>query len=156
MLYCDVERVHLCVRNNNTCAGYGCPKQASSSFDCSISPENKYSPLVLAFVYYITYYYFLDTLIPKIYVVDKRINNFRGDLTDASAKTKCLPQVAITSQEDSTVWVGFFDWDTLEFVDDGVVLFFPRGGDCQPIYCNVEGIEWIDECVSHHQCFCCS
>lgn len=100
-------------------------------------------------------------------------------------------RVAITSQEDSAVFVGQFDWEALEFSDGGTggpdarVYYFPRnehcemvrkrGGEeeagkgalwwggrlvlfgrsvCSPppikkllrqIYCNVEGVSWLDD-----------
>jgi hypothetical protein len=63
-------------------------------------------------------------------------------------------KVAITSQENSAVWVGRFDTAALEFVPDGVdeegdpvnrVYNFPRDNQCEMIYCNIEGVTWLDE-----------
>eukprot|EP00879_Flechtneria_rotunda_P001126 GHRR01001268.1.p1 GENE.GHRR01001268.1~~GHRR01001268.1.p1 ORF type:complete len:366 (+),score=117.53 GHRR01001268.1:185-1282(+) len=54
-------------------------------------------------------------------------------------------KVAIISQEDSAMWVGTFDFEELEFTSDGTLYNFPRNGDCEMIYCNVEGIQWIDD-----------
>lgn len=66
-------------------------------------------------------------------------------------------RVAITSQEEAQVWVGYlshidpedgsFDPEKSEFsVDDAVVYDFPRSdADCHLIYCNVEGIHWIND-----------
>ncbi|KIZ05261.1 hypothetical protein MNEG_2696 [Monoraphidium neglectum] len=61
--------------------------------------------------------------------------DFRGD------------RVAITSQEDSAVWVGRFDFHELDFVDTdkAQVYHFPRDNHCDMIYCNVEGIAWLDD-----------
>jgi hypothetical protein len=54
-------------------------------------------------------------------------------------------QLAITSQENSAVWLGEFDFDKMDFVGDGAYYHFPRNDHCDQIYCNVEGVEWIDE-----------
>jgi hypothetical protein len=60
--------------------------------------------------------------------------------------------VAITSQENSQVWVGElstgsdgeFDPMTAEF-SKGKVYDFPRAATCAVQYCNIEGIEWVDD-----------
>ena len=61
-------------------------------------------------------------------------------------------RVAITSQEDSAMWVGelegldadgFFVPGETAFAAEGEVLNFPRDGECRFIYCNIEGIHWI-------------
>lgn len=54
-------------------------------------------------------------------------------------------RVAISSQENSSLWVGYIDWETFEFVDDGEVLHFPRSSHCVEMYCNVEGLQWLDK-----------
>jgi len=51
---------------------------------------------------------------------------------------------AVVSQEDAAMWVGEFDWDALEFVGKGEVFHFPRNDRCDKVYCNVEGIQFID------------
>ena len=60
-------------------------------------------------------------------------------------------RVAITSQEDSQVWIstltdftdGKFNPATTEFSADNVKVYdFPRDGNCNVIYCNIEGIHW--------------
>lgn len=57
-------------------------------------------------------------------------------------------RVIISSQEDAAVWIGRIDTDTFEFKDEGAVLHFPRAGpDCEMQYCNVEGVQFIDECA---------
>merc|ERR1712216_1097744 len=53
-------------------------------------------------------------------------------------------RVALTSQENATVWVGTFDNKTMEF-GEGTVYNFPRNDRCQIIFCNVEGVTWLDE-----------
>jgi hypothetical protein len=58
-----------------------------------------------------------------------------------------VSRVAITSQEDAAVWIGHIDLEKFEFVGDGEVLHFPRSGDCEERYCNIEGVYFIDECA---------
>eukprot|EP00804_Cyclotella_cryptica_P023513 CCRYP_012153-RA/>CCRYP_012153-RA protein AED:0.22 eAED:0.22 QI:197/1/1/1/1/1/2/991/440 len=62
-------------------------------------------------------------------------------------------RVAITSQENSAVWIGavvgidngIINPDSFEFVDNsGVIYQFPKSNDCHTIYCNVEGIHWMN------------
>jgi hypothetical protein len=62
-------------------------------------------------------------------------------------------RVAITSQENSSVWIGaavgidngVIDPDVFEFVkDSGVTYQFPKSNDCHTIYCNIEGIHWMN------------
>jgi hypothetical protein len=63
-------------------------------------------------------------------------------------------RVAITSQEHSAVWLGqakgidngVIDPLAFEFeTDSGDVLQFPKDGDCHTIYCNIEGIHFIND-----------
>ena len=62
--------------------------------------------------------------------------------------------VAITSQEESQLWIGklkldddlLFDVENSEFVENrGTVLDFPRDTNCEIIFCNIEGIHWIND-----------
>jgi hypothetical protein len=53
-------------------------------------------------------------------------------------------KVAITSQENATVWIGTFSNETMEF-GEGYVFNFPRNDRCEMVYCNVEGVSWVDE-----------
>lgn len=64
-------------------------------------------------------------------------------------------RVAVTSQEESQLWVGRlvgqkdggqWDLDELDF-DSSVakVYDFPKNDKCQTVYCNIEGIHWIDD-----------
>lgn len=55
-------------------------------------------------------------------------------------------RVAVSSQEDSAVWVGQMNMTTFEIEGEGTTLHFPRSADgCQPIYCNIEGVHFIDD-----------
>ncbi|KAL3791629.1 hypothetical protein ACHAW5_000625 [Stephanodiscus triporus] len=63
-------------------------------------------------------------------------------------------RVAITSQEDSSVWLGHtvgisdgvIDPNAFEFNDvKSSVWRFPRDGGCHTIYCNIEGIHFIND-----------
>ena len=47
-------------------------------------------------------------------------------------------------QENSALWVGSFDFDSMEFRSSGEVYHFPRDNNCDMIYCTVEGLSWID------------
>mmetsp|Transcript_8211 Transcript_8211/g.16615 ORF Transcript_8211/g.16615 Transcript_8211/m.16615 type:complete len:423 (-) Transcript_8211:206-1474(-) len=55
--------------------------------------------------------------------------------------------LAISSQENSAVWIGTIrpgsDSPSLFEIGDGVIYDFPPDDDCQPIYCNVEGIHFV-------------
>lgn len=61
--------------------------------------------------------------------------------------------VAITSQENSQVWVGKLDGGSdgefeplVAKFSEGATYDFPRSdSSCEVIYCNVEGIHWISE-----------
>lgn len=64
-------------------------------------------------------------------------------------------RVAISSQEESQMWVGQFlgqnpdgtyDIDTLEFdASEGIIYDFPKNDQCVTIYCNIEGIHWLND-----------
>lgn len=54
-------------------------------------------------------------------------------------------RLAITSQEESEVWIGEFDKEKMEFASEGSHYHFPRSDSCEQIYCNIEGVEWIDD-----------
>eukprot|EP00892_Ulva_mutabilis_P000209 jgi/Ulvmu1/10189/UM006_0145.1 len=69
-----------------------------------------------------------------------------SDLALRMPKNGTIARVLITSQEDAAVWAGLLDLDKFEFVGDGVVLHFPRSAaDCQMVYCNIEGVQFIDD-----------
>ncbi len=56
-------------------------------------------------------------------------------------------KIAVLSQEESKLWVGKLrkrrnrDW---RFVGDGTVYKFPKSNKNNTIYCNVEGVDWLD------------
>ena len=63
-------------------------------------------------------------------------------------------RVAITSQEDSAVWLGHtsgisngvIDPDLFDFEDDdSSVMQFPKDSTCHTVYCNIEGIHWMND-----------
>ena len=64
-------------------------------------------------------------------------------------------RVAITSQEDSSLWIGqllgqdettgLWDLEKLAFDEDvGDVYYFPKNANCQTVYCNVEGVHFLN------------
>jgi hypothetical protein len=79
-----------------------------------------------------------------------------ADFADYSAITMDESgRVAISSQEESQVWVGkllgetpdgLWNIDEMEFdTDKGKVFSFPKNNQCKTVYCNVEGLHWINE-----------
>lgn len=65
-------------------------------------------------------------------------------------------RVAITSQEESQVWIGSFvgrdeetglwNVDALEFDTADYKLYdFPKNDNCETVYCNIEGIHWMND-----------
>eukprot|EP00538_Stauroneis_constricta_P011566 CAMPEP_0119546082 /NCGR_PEP_ID=MMETSP1352-20130426/644_1 /TAXON_ID=265584 /ORGANISM="Stauroneis constricta, Strain CCMP1120" /LENGTH=373 /DNA_ID=CAMNT_0007590745 /DNA_START=55 /DNA_END=1176 /DNA_ORIENTATION=+ len=78
-----------------------------------------------------------------------------ADFTDYSAITMDESgRVAISSQEDSKMWVGQLAgktgnvWDiaAMEFdADESKVYDFPKNDQCKTVYCNIEGIHWVNE-----------
>ena len=42
------------------------------------------------------------------------------------------------------MWLGGFNWDSWEFTTEGLVLNLPRNDACQPTYCNVGAVQWLD------------
>lgn len=63
----------------------------------------------------------------------------------AIAISKEGSRIAITSQEDAKVFVGELDIARMEFVDGGDVFNFPRDNDCRVQYCNVEGVDFLND-----------
>lgn len=56
--------------------------------------------------------------------------------------------IVISSQEDAAIWIGHINTETFEFEEEGTILHFPRmGRGCDVQYCNIEGVQFIDECV---------
>jgi hypothetical protein len=56
-------------------------------------------------------------------------------------------RVAIASQENAAVWVGKLDIESWSFIaDESARLYdFPRNDNCEIVYCNVEGLDWIND-----------
>jgi len=63
-------------------------------------------------------------------------------------------RVIISSQEESQVWIGYLDgmeadglWDVaaMEFLEDYTLYDFPKNDNCETMYCNIEGIHWVDD-----------
>lgn len=65
-------------------------------------------------------------------------------------------KVAITSQEDSQLWIGklrgkreedgLWDISAMEFdTNESKVFDFPKNNQCFTMYCNIEGIHWIND-----------
>jgi len=54
-------------------------------------------------------------------------------------------RIAVSSQEKSQVWIGRMDLQTLELVDGGKMYNFPRNDMCQIVYCNIEGIDFLND-----------
>jgi hypothetical protein len=64
-------------------------------------------------------------------------------------------RVAISSQEESQLWVGFlegyigddlWDIDAVEFKADNYTVYdFPKNDQCETVYCNIEGITWLED-----------
>lgn len=56
-----------------------------------------------------------------------------------------LGKIAILSQEDAAVYIADFDIDSLTIKDDGAIYHLPRDAHCNKVYCNAEGIQFLDE-----------
>ncbi|KAG7342910.1 hypothetical protein IV203_020855 [Nitzschia inconspicua] len=64
-------------------------------------------------------------------------------------------RVIISSQEESQLWVGQMDgiqpdglWDVMgmEFRSDIHTIYdFPKNDNCETMYCNIEGVHWVDD-----------
>ena len=67
-----------------------------------------------------------------------------------AAATASRYRVAITSQQNATLWLGELDASSPDpaqwsFASGGRVLHFPRNDNCEVTYCNVEGVAWLDD-----------
>ena len=51
----------------------------------------------------------------------------------------------LSAQSDSQVWIGRFNWETWEFVDEGTLYNLPRNDACQVTYCNIGAVQWLDD-----------
>lgn len=64
-------------------------------------------------------------------------------------------KAGISSQEESQLWVGqllgrnsdgLWDIDAMEFdLRRGAVFDFPKNDSCETVYCNIEGVNWIND-----------
>ena len=64
-------------------------------------------------------------------------------------------RIGISSQEESQFWVGqllgqngsgLWDVDAMAFdPDKGVLYDFPKNDECETIYCNIEGVHWLND-----------
>lgn len=54
-------------------------------------------------------------------------------------------RVAVVSQHSASLWVGRFQDDGWDFVDDGKVYRFPGGAQGKTAYCNIEGVAWVGD-----------
>ena len=55
--------------------------------------------------------------------------------------------LVVSSQTSSALWIGKLDADKWKTVGSGKVYTFPKDRNNETLYCNVEGVSWID---SHH------
>ena len=87
---------------------------------------------------------------PQVRIVDLPIEGFVD--YSALALHHATKAVAITSQENSQIWIGSlttgsngeFDPLTAEF-EETAVYDMPRAATCAVQYCNVEGIAWVED-----------
>jgi len=64
-------------------------------------------------------------------------------------------KIGISSQEDSQFWVGqllgqnkdgLWDVNAMEFdASQGKLIDFPKNDSCETVYCNIEGVHWIND-----------
>lgn len=63
-------------------------------------------------------------------------------------------KIAITSQEDSALWIGqlfgvedgFIDPENIVFNESAYLVYdFPKSNECLTVYCNIEGITFIND-----------
>ncbi len=53
-------------------------------------------------------------------------------------------RVAIVSQASSLLWIGQLHADSWTLIDEGQIYQFPRTRKGKPLYCNIEGVVWLD------------
>jgi hypothetical protein len=64
---------------------------------------------------------------------------------DYSALSAKRDHLAVVSQESAAMWVGRLDPEDWTVQDDGELYGFPRDGQGDVVYCNVEGVSWISD-----------
>jgi hypothetical protein len=68
------------------------------------------------------------------------------NFVDYSSIARRGDKIAIASQESSRLWVGKIDLVTFEVIDGGHHIYdFPRNDNCEIVYCNIEGIDFIND-----------
>lgn len=79
-----------------------------------------------------------------------------ADFRDYSAMTVTdVGRVAISSQEESQLWVGqllgqnpagIWNVTEIEFDADVAKIYdFPKNGNCDTVFCNIEGVHWMND-----------
>ena len=63
---------------------------------------------------------------------------------DYSALSLENNRLAVISQTTAKMWIGTFQVNEWDFVDDGVTYDFPTNEAGEIIYCNVEGVCWLN------------
>jgi hypothetical protein len=63
---------------------------------------------------------------------------------DYSSIDVCDDRVAVVSQASCALWVGRLQASSWDFVDQGRVYDFPRNERRKTVYCNIEGVAWIE------------
>jgi hypothetical protein len=68
-------------------------------------------------------------------------------------------RVGISSQEDSQFWIGqllgqntagLWDIEAMEFdPEKSTLLDFPKNDSCETVYCNIEGVHWLNDGKLH-------
>ncbi len=52
--------------------------------------------------------------------------------------------IAVVSQASSALWIAQFEQGTWNFVSDGSIFRFPTNNQGKTVYCNIEGVAWIN------------
>eukprot|EP00483_Globobulimina_turgida_P008830 UN08848 len=106
------------------------------------------------------YQYLIDELIDCVYnvinifelpsyIVFEDYSDFQF-MIDNSSSVDNVYDLAIVSQSSSALWIGQVEWS----LDNGPVFDadyeeeiypFPYGGDCEVIFCNVEGVTFVNQ-----------
>jgi len=90
----------------------------------------------------------IDQVFPCVWQTQRVVHIPKSvDFIDYSAIALRAPnRIAIASQESSKIWIGHMDMDTFELITSSErVMNLPRDDDCNVVYCNVEGVDWLDE-----------
>ena len=63
----------------------------------------------------------------------------------ASSAQSYSTRLAVVSQASSALWVGTLAPDKWRCIDAGQVYRFPPKGQGKVVYCNIEGVDWLDD-----------